>query len=166
MKIMVASDVHGSLKHLDLLFKAYQVEKPDQMIFLGDMFDNMFGIDDELIEKLKNFYPYIVTRGNCDKNINTLDFVKDYYMEAFHKKIFFSHGHIYDRHIYPDMDFDVMIGGHTHIGMIIFENGKYFLNPGSISLPKGNSKNSYLLLDDKGITLKDLNQQTIEYKEW
>ena len=166
MKIMFASDVHGSLKHLDLLLEAYQKEKPNQMIFLGDMFDNLFGIDEQLIEKLKEFYPYIVVRGNCDKNSNALDFVPEYYLEAFHKKIFCSHGHIYDRHIHPDVEFDVMIGGHTHIGMILQEEGKYFLNPGSVSLPKGNSTNSYMILDDKGIYLKDLKQQIIDTKEW
>ena len=166
MKIMVASDVHGSIKHLKILYKNYLDEKPSQMIFLGDMFDNMLGVDDTLLEILKGFSPCIFIRGNCDKEMNYLDFVSDYSLEAFGKKIFCSHGHIYDRHLFPDEDFDVMIGGHTHIGMIFLEGDKYFLNPGSVSLPKGFSKNSYMILDDEGIYLKDLEQKIIEYKNW
>jgi len=166
MKIMVASDVHGSIKYLEMLYQDYLDEKPNQMIFLGDMFDYMLGVDDTLLEILKGFSPCIFIRGNCDKWSSDLDFVNDYSLEAFGKRIFFSHGHIYDKHLFPDEDFDVMIGGHTHIGMISFEGDKYFLNPGSISLPKGFSKNSYMILNDEGIYLKDLDQNIIESRSW
>ena len=95
-----------------------------------------------------------------------MDFVSDYTFDAFHKKILCSHGHIYDSKVFPDVFFDVMIGGHTHIGMIDFKDHKYFLNPGSLSLPKGQSVNSYMILDDKGISLKDLNGNIIQYLKW
>lgn len=168
MKIMVASDIHGSIKHLDLLYNAFLKEEPNQVIFLGDMFsyDNM----DLLVEKLRMFYPTVFIRGNCDVynlvSDSQLDFVSDYTFEAFHKKIFCSHGHIYDSNVYPDADFDVMIGGHTHIGKIDFKDNKYFLNPGSLSLPKGQSVNSYMILDDEGIFLKDLNGTVIQSLQW
>ncbi len=166
MKIMIASDIHGSIKHLDLLYEDYLKEKPDQMIFLGDMFDYLFGVDEVVLDKLKYFDSCIIIRGNCDRGVSDLDFVTDYSFEAFGKKIFCSHGHIYDKNIYPDEDFDVMIGGHTHIGDITIKDGRYFLNPGSTSLPKASSTNSYMILDDDGIYLKDLKREIIDKKSW
>ena len=59
-----------------------------------------------------------------------------------------------------------MIGGHTHIGKIDFKDNNYFLNPGSLSLPKGQSVNSYMILDDEGIFLKDLNGTVIQSLQW
>ena len=70
--------------------------------------------------------------------------------EAFNKRIFCSHGHIYNKENYPEVDFDILIGGHTHKGMILKQDGKIFLNPGSVSYPRGESVNSFMILDDKG----------------
>lgn len=166
MKVMLVSDLHGSVKHLEILYKNYLLENPDKMIFLGDMFDNMLGADKYLLKSLNQFHPCVFIRGNCDKGFNDLEFVSNYSFEAFNKKIFCSHGHLYDKHLFPDQYFDVMIGGHTHIGDISYEGGKYFLNPGSVSFPKGSSKNSYMILTDDGIYLKDLNGENIDSKNW
>ena len=134
------------------------------------MFDTMDDNSDLLVEKLNMFYPTIFIRGNCDRydyvSNSGLSFMNDYTLEEFGKKIFCSHGHIYNEKFFPDFDFDVMIGGHTHIGKILFMDHKYFLNPGSLSLPKGQSTNSYMILDDQGISLLDLDGNLLEYQEW
>ena len=41
-------------------------------------------------------------------------------------------------------------------------NGVYYVNSGSVSLPKENSAHSYLLLDDTGLFLKDLDGTVID----
>ena len=40
-----------------------------------------------------------------------------------------------------------------------------FANPGSISLPKANTKHSYLILEEKELILKDVDGNIIDKKE-
>ena len=37
MKIMIASDIHGSAKYCKLLLNAYENEKADRLLLLGDI---------------------------------------------------------------------------------------------------------------------------------
>ena len=46
-----------------------------------------------------------------------------------------------------------------------FDN-KIFLNPGSISRPRGESKKSFIIIDDNGIYLKDLDNNIIDKLLW
>ena len=57
-----------------------------------------------------------------------------------------------------------MIYGHLHTGFIIEKNNKIFANAGSISLPKNNTKNSYLIFDENKLILKDIEGNVIEEK--
>lgn len=170
MKIMIASDIHGSVNCLDQLMNAYLNEKPDKIIFLGDMFYGYYEEGTVLERMLHGFDNSIFIRGNCDRDIDcmesSLGFMKYYYFEEFGKKIFCSHGHIYNKDNYPDIEFDVLIGGHTHKGMILKQDNKYFLNPGSVSYPRGGTLNSYMIIDENGIYLKELNQNIIENTNW
>ena len=59
---------------------------------------------------------------------------------------------------------DIMMYGHFHVGFIKEKDRIIFANPGSISLPKENSKHSYLIFDRNKLTLKDVNGIVIEEK--
>ena len=74
----------------------------------------------------------------------------------------FTHGHKYNMDNLPKKNIDVLVYGHFHTGFIKKENGIYFLNPGSISLPKENTKHSYMILENGIIYLKDVNGEVIE----
>ena len=37
MKLLIASDIHGSLFYLNKLIKVYNDEKPDKLVLLGDL---------------------------------------------------------------------------------------------------------------------------------
>ena len=81
------------------------------------------------------------------------------------KKIYFTHGHKYNIEVIPYDDFEILIYGHIHQGFIEEKEGYLFANPGSISLPKGGTRNSYLVLDEDGLTLKDVEGEILqEYK--
>lgn len=169
MKIMVISDIHGSLKYLKIIKDIYYREKPDKFIILGDIFygGNHYNEIEDIINSIPVKY---VIRGNCDIDYyvisSTLGFMDNYYFEAFNKKFYCSHGNVYNINNYPDVFFDCMIYGHTHKGLIVKDNNKYFLNPGSIAYPRGESVNSYMILDDNGIYLKDLDENIIEKIKW
>jgi len=168
MKIMLVSDIHGNLECLDRVLSIYYKEKPDKIIFLGDFYS--FYIKDEIDERLENIENKYIIKGNCDSETDVLTshlpFAPYYYFEEFNKKIYCSHGNIYNIDRYPHVDFDVLINGHTHIPMILKKNNKYFLNPGSVSYPRGESTNSYMIINDKEIILKDLDENVIEKSIW
>lgn len=168
MKIMLVSDIHGNLECLDKVLRIYYKEKVDKIIFLGDFYS--FYIKDEIDERLSKIENKYIIKGNCDSNTDvltsTLPFMDSYYFEAFNRKIFCTHGNIYNEYKYPDVDFDILIHGHTHVPMILKKDNKYFLNPGSISYPRGGSKNSYMVINDNEIFLKDLEENIIEKIFW
>ena len=170
MKIMFVSDVHGRVDFLEIIKNIYYKEKPDKIIFLGDLFYGDYESGTVIENMFSSFNNSIFIKGNCDRDIDvrtsSLGFMNYYYFEAFNKKFYCSHGHIYNKYQYPELDFDCLVCGHTHKGMILKENNKYFLNPGSISYPRGGSINSYMIVDDNGIYLKDLDENIIEKKSW
>ena len=45
--------------------------------------------------------------------------------------------------------------------LVIYKDGVIIANAGSISLPKNGTKNSYLILDNGSLTLKDLDGKEI-----
>ena len=73
------------------------------------------------------------------------------------RRLFISHGHIYNEDNLPKLSQgDVFIYGHTHIPVAKKVNDIYIINPGSITLPKEDSPNSYGILEDKIFRIKDL----------
>ena len=68
------------------------------------------------------------------------------------RMIFATHGHIYNETSLPKLkEGDILLHGHTHVPVCKeLCGGKYiYMNPGSVSIPKENSKNGYMILDDK-----------------
>ena len=80
------------------------------------------------------------------------------------KVVLFTHGHKYNMDNLPKKNIDVLIYGHFHTGFIKSQDGILFLNPGSISLPKENTKHSYILWNDDKIYLKDIDGTVIQSK--
>lgn len=175
MKYLVVSDIHGSGYYANKIKEINKMENPDKIILLGDLYYHgprnpltekygpmeVAGILNDLSEKI------LCTRGNCDAEVDEMisDFkFQDYIrLEIGGLKFFFSHGHYYNSDNIPE-NADVVVYGHFHTGFIKEEYGITFVNPGSISLPKNGTKNSYVIIDDKCIILKDTEGNIIEEK--
>ena len=174
MKILVASDLHGSGYYVKKLKKIINSENPDKIILLGDLYyhgpRNQLSLEYapmEVAKILNSCKEKIITaRGNCDAEVDQMisefEFEENIRLEINNKKFFFTHGHKYNMDNLPNEDFDVMVYGHLHTGFIKVEYGKIFVNSGSISLPKNNAKNSYLIINDNMIYLKDIDENIIE----
>jgi len=52
--------------------------------------------------------------------------------------------------------------GHFHTGFIKEKDGGIFANPGSLSLPKDNTENSYLIIDENKMKLKNIDGKVIK----
>ena len=78
------------------------------------------------------------------------------YIEADGLRIFATHGHHYNQDIPPRMSKgEILIHGHTHIPKCERFGDNYCMNPGSISIPKGGYKPSYMIYENRSFVIKD-----------
>lgn len=166
MKIIFASDIHGSAKYCRELLNAFKKENAEELVLLGDILYHgpRNPLPDEytpalvakMLEEIKDII--LCVRGNCDSEVDQMvlpfNINSDYaLLFADGIKIHLSHGH---REL-PDMGAgSVFISGHTHVPHKKCEDGVYFLNPGSVSLPKENSPRGYIVYENKTFTFKTL----------
>lgn len=171
MKLMIASDIHGSAHYCNLLLEAYQREKPDRLLLLGDLLYH--GPRNDLprdyapkavIEMLNGISDSILcVRGNCEAEVDqmVLDFpvLADYaYLDLNGLRIFATHGHLFGESNPPKLKAgDLLLCGHTHIPACKHIGEITYLNPGSISIPKEGSAHSYAVLENRTFTWKALN---------
>lgn len=179
MKLMFASDIHGSAKYCRQLIEAYEREKPDKLILLGDILYHGPRNDlpeeyapKKVIEMLNPLANDIIcVRGNCDTEVDqmVLDFpvLADYALiYADGHTMFLTHGHVYNRDNLPNIkEGDILVNGHTHVPVFKKEQSYTYVNPGSVSIPKENSKRSYIVYELETFIFKDLSgAEYLNYK--
>lgn len=170
MKLLIASDIHGSAKYCRLLLDALNREGADKLVLLGDILYH--GPRNDLPEEyaprqviamlteVKN--KIICIRGNCEADIDleVLPFaVSDSaYLNVDGLNIHLAHGHKREPVLKSG---DIYITGHTHVPLK--NEGEYYhLNPGSVSIPKGDSAHSYILYSNRKFTYKSLDGEAYE----
>lgn len=151
MLVAVVSDTHRIQSYID---KALEVIKDaDVLIHLGD------NADDVSIFK-ENFKGDIfAVVGNCDY---TNEYPEERIVKIEDKRIFLTHGHRYNvkmglNSLYyksKELDVDVALYGHTHQELIIKEDRLIIMNPGSVSLPRGNGRFVGFLEIEEGEEIK------------
>ena len=146
MKILAFSDSHGrsELMHYTISILRDEI---DMVLFLGDCVDDF--IDLQYIFPEKYFY---FVSGNCDfHHYEPTDSI----ITALGKKIYITHGHNYgvklgQRNIVnaaKKKGADVCLYGHSHAPKAFLKQGIYFMNPGSISLPRDTRYPTYGIID-------------------
>ena len=170
MKFLIASDIHGSAFYVDLFLRKADILRPQKIILLGDIYYH--GPRNELTEEYNpmkvasmlneynKHYDMIVIKGNCDAEVDEMisefKFVNEVEIEAFGKIFMLTHGHKINIQNMNNVNSDVLLYGHFHVPFIEEAEGTIVASPGSISLPKDSSKNSYMTIDEDGITIYDL----------
>ncbi|UDQ74693.1 phosphodiesterase [Pectobacterium brasiliense] len=161
MKLMFASDIHGSLSATDRVLDLFEQSHADWLILLGDFLNH--GPRNPLPEKYQpaevaarlNAYAsrIIAVRGNCDSEVDQMLLTFPITAPWQHvllpqNRLFLTHGHLYHPENMPPLHAgDVLVYGHTHIPVAEQRGEYYFFNPGSVSLPKGGYLASYGLLE-------------------
>ena len=170
MKYLIASDIHGSAFYAEKLVRAFETEKADRMILLGDFLyhgprnDLPEGYDPKQTAALLNTLKDVTlgVQGNCDAEIDQVmlqfPIMAQYgFLACGSRTVLFTHGHVFnDENPLPMKPGDVMIYGHFHVPLCEEKQGKVFINPGSVSIPKENSPHSYLILEDDTLIWKNL----------
>lgn len=176
MKILIASDIHGSLKYCNKLVEQYKKEGCEKLILLGDILyhgprnDLPEGYNPKgVIALLNGISDEILTvRGNCEAEVDdmVLDFnVLAEYALLYVKKrlVFLTHGHKFNPQNMPKLKKgDILFNGHTHVSKIEEINGILYVNPGSVSIPKENTERGYVILSDEKIVHKSLDGEILE----
>ncbi len=161
MKLMIASDIHGSSYYCRKMIDAYKREEAERLLLLGDILyhgpRNALPKDynpKEVITML-NFLKQelLCVRGNCDTEVDqmVLEFpsLADYCrLELAGHTICASHGHRYNPQTPPPLkDGDILLNGHTHVPAIKNMDAYTYMNPGSVAIPKDGSAHGYMLYD-------------------
>ena len=171
MKLMIASDIHGSAYYCRQLLDAFKIENADRLMLLGDILYHGPRNDlpkeyapKEVIKLLNEIKDKIFcVRGNCDTEVDqmVLDFpiLADYSVfPVGDRLVYATHGHNYNMQKTPPLQRgDILLHGHTHVpAWTEFGDANIYLNPGSVSIPKENSAHSYMILENNKFTWKDL----------
>ena len=177
MKLLIASDIHGSITYAEKLIQVYEKEQPDSIVLLGDILyhgprnDLPEGYAPKEVAALFNKYKddIICMKGNCDAYVDSmvLDFcICEDVGVIFDGKnrIYMSHGHIHNPENLPKIpEGSVFLYGHTHIAKDEVINGIRAINPGSLSIPKGGQKNSYMIYEDGKFSWFDIDGEELRY---
>ena len=129
MTWMIASDIHGSALYCGKMLDAFEKERADRLILLGDLLyhgprnDLPEEYDPKAVIRLLNGYrgKIFAVRGNCEAEVDqmVLEFpvMADYaLLELQGHTVFITHGHVYNRNSLPSLqDGDILLHGRTHI---------------------------------------------------
>lgn len=171
MKWLIASDIHGSAPYCRALIEAYERERADRLLLLGDLLYHGPRNDlpdgyapKEVIAMLSALRERIFcVRGNCEAQVDQMvlpfPVLAEYcLLEAAGRLIFATHGHVYNTDAPPALSpGDVLLHGHTHVpAKVLTPAGWWYLNPGSVSIPKEGSSRGYMTLENGVFVWKDL----------
>ena len=134
MKLLVFSDTHGDVEHME---RAVRREKPDLVLHLGDLCRDF----EELQSRLPRQTMQNVS-GNCDGFSLTPD---QRVLQVGGKRLLMTHGHRYHvKSSYTsavlaarEAEADLLLFGHTHIPFCEEEDGLWILNPGACQGRRG-----------------------------
>ncbi len=178
MRIIIASDIHGSYICCEKLFKRFEEEKADMIVLLGDLLyhgprnDLPMEYDCKKVSALLNKYKekIVAVRGNCDGEVDQmmLEFpiLSDMAVISDNGFVLYAtHGH----KLTPEAPFPVAKGvviyGHTHIPADKYINGVRYINPGSVSIPKNGSERGYILYENGCFVWKNLEGNIVDIKD-
>ena len=179
MKLVIASDIHGSAYYCRKLLERVEKEQPDRLVFLGDILYHGPRNDlpkdyapKEVIAMLNPLKEKILcVRGNCDTEVDqmVLEFpiLADYgFLYEKGRMIFLTHGHVFNEKNLPMLgNGDILLHGHTHVPVCREHETYIYMNPGSVSIPKEESAHSYMTYEDGLFQWKDLDGQVyMEYR--
>ena len=153
MKLLIASDIHGSAYWCRKLAELIEAERPDALVLLGDLLYHGPRNDlpreyapKQVIHMLSQYRDIIVAvRGNCEAEVDQM--VLPFPCMADYAQIlvdgvamYLTHGHHQNPDSLPPLPAgSVFLSGHTHVKLDEMRGGIRCLNPGSVSIPKDGS---------------------------
>ncbi|MBQ7338535.1 MAG: phosphodiesterase [Clostridia bacterium] len=165
MKLMIASDLHGDAACTRTLLDRFDESGALRLLLLGDLLyhgprnDLPAGYAPKEVIALLNARrdALLCVRGNCDTEVDqmVLNFpiLSEFALVDSGRHVFcLTHGHKNGEGNPPPLrPGDILLCGHTHVPACRpvgdLENRNFYVNPGSVSIPKDGSPKSYILYD-------------------
>ena len=161
MKLLIASDIHGSAYWCRKLIDLAEKEQPDKLILLGDLLYHGPRNDlprdyapKQVIPMLSDWKEKIIAvRGNCEAEVDQMvlpfpcmaDFAQ---LLVDGNILYLTHGHHHSPDDLPPLpQGSIFLSGHTHVKLDKMVDGIRCLNPGSVSIPKDGS-HSCIVFED------------------
>ncbi|MBO5306227.1 MAG: phosphodiesterase [Clostridia bacterium] len=174
MKLMVASDIHGSSFYCEKMLDAFAREGADRLLLLGDILyhgprndlpmdyapKKVIGMLNAMKDKL------LCVRGNCDTEVDqmVLEFpiLADYcILYVGDRLVYATHGHNFNEEKLPPLQKgNILLHGHTHVPVCREHEDYIYMNPGSVSIPKESSAHGYMVLCEGKAEWKTLEGET------
>ncbi len=171
MKLMIASDLHGSAEYTRKLLLHFDALGCEKLVLLGDLLYHGARNDlpagyapKEVIALLNPMADKILAvRGNCDSEVDQM--VMEFPIMAPYSQIlagkrtvFLTHGHIHAPENPPRLPKGALfLSGHTHVPTFEERDGVIYANPGSVSIPKNQSERGFFVLDTEALVLSRYN---------
>ena len=158
---LIASDLHGDAAATARLLEHLDASGADRLILLGDLLyhgprnDLPEGYDPRATIALLSKYAdrIFCVRGNCDGEVDQMVLPFPILAETALLYVdgrtwFACHGHRAGANptagdLPPLPTGSVILSGHTHLPVLTEQDGRVYLNPGSISIPKGDLPASF-----------------------
>lgn len=171
MKILIASDLHGSAYWCRRLMEEIEKEQPDRIVLLGDLLYHGPRNDlpreyapKQVIPMLSSLKEKILAvRGNCEAEVDQMvlpfpclaDF-SQLYVDG--RLMHLTHGHHQNPQNLPPLpQGSIFLYGHTHVKFDQVVDGIRCLNPGSLSIPKDGS-HSYIVYENGNFSFRILEE--------
>ncbi len=175
MRILIASDIHGSLESAEFLLQKAKELQPDLCVLLGDFLYHgprnplplQYTPQDVAttlgsIMDVGKGIDIVAVRGNCDALVDEellpfpLSPTARLHVDG--HNFIAAHGHQYGR----DPDFTgiaagtIMLTGHTHVPVAEEKGQVIWWNPGSLALPKQGFPRSYAVYEQGKYVIYDV----------
>ena len=173
MRYLVVSDIHGSIDSAERIIEKFLGNECDKILLLGDILYHGPRNDlpksyapKEVISLLNQYKDKIVAiQGNCDAEVDQMVLSFKIHKEKVitHKghKVLLTHGHHVNYLNPTSKDVDVVIHGHTHIIRKDVVENKTYINIGSITIPKENTKRCYGMLENNSLTINSIDDELL-----
>lgn len=176
MKIMIASDIHGSAYYCQKMMERFDEEKAERLLLLGDLLYHGPRNDlprdyapKQVISMLNERSDKILcVRGNCDAEVDQMvlkfPIMADYLvLFANERSLYATHGHKFNEETpLPCAKNSILLCGHFHVPKIVEHEDYVYLNVGSVSIPKENSFHSYMIFENGKFVWKDIENATVQ----
>ena len=161
MKLVIASDIHGSAYWCGKLLEVIEEVKPEKILLLGDLLYHGPRNDlprdyapKQVIPMLSKYSDRILcVRGNCEAEVDQMVLPFSCMADcavvcADGLTMHLTHGHHHNPDNLPPLaEGSIFLSGHTHVKIDAVKNGIRCLNPGSVSIPKDGT-NSCIIFEN------------------
>ena len=173
MKYLIASDIHGSIDSAERIIEKFLENKCDKIILLGDILyhgprnDLPRYYEPKQVITLLNQYQdkIIAVKGNCDAEVDQMvlsfKIKNEHIIKVNNKKVLLTHGHHVNDQNPTKKKVDYVFHGHTHIIRSDEVEGITYVNIGSITIPKENSKRCYGILENNQVSIYSIDDVEI-----